>query len=165
MTSSVNALARTTGTPNIEQATSDVPFHHFKRMAGYKSIHDKFSLANLTPVTSELIKPSRIAECPAQMECSLVGSYDMFSDKGQVIMALNVQVLRTHVHDKIRMAGHRNRIDPDLWHPMIMNFQELYDINPRKVAGSDLARIGEESYRGFSNPIEGEGEEGPTVAE
>ena len=99
------------------------------------------------------------------MDCSLVDSYDMFSDKGQVIMALNVQVLLTHVHDKIRMAGHRSRIDPDLWRPMIMSFQELYGINPKKVAESDLARIGEESYRGFSNPIEGEGEEGPTVAE
>lgn len=165
MAKAVDALARTTGTPNIEQATPDVPFHHFKKMAGYKSVHDKFGHASLTPVASELVMPDRVAECPAQMECELVGEYQMFEDKGQVIMALNVQVLRTHVHDAIRMAGHRHRIDPDLWHPLIMNFQELYGVSPKKAIKSDLARIGEESYRGFSNPIEGEGEDGPTVAE
>ncbi|CAH0055814.1 unnamed protein product [Clonostachys solani] len=62
-------------------------------------------------------------------------------------IALEVKVLRTHVEENIRMAGHKNRIDPDLWHPMIMSFQELYGLNPRKIAAFELARVHEEEYR------------------
>ena len=49
------------------------------------------------------------------------------------------------------MEGHKNRIDPDKWHPMIMSFQELYGLKEKGVDESVLAKIGEEEYRGFSN--------------
>ena len=160
MQESINALARTTGTSDIDTAEPHMGLPYFKRMACYKSVHDKFSHAGLTPQASDLVRPARIAECPAQMEGELVGVHEMFQhdedkDKGTtgLIVALEIKVLRTHVHDDIRMAGHPNRIDPDRWHPMIMSFQELYGLKPNKVAPSELARIGEESYRGFSNPI------------
>lgn len=69
-------------------------------------------------------------------------------------LALEVRVLRTHVHEEIRMVGHANRIDPDKWRPMIMSFQQLYGLAPKMVAPSVLANIGEEAYRPFSNEIE-----------
>ena len=52
------------------------------------------------------------------------------------------------------MEGHKNRIDPDKWHPMIMSFQELYGLKEKMVDESVLAKIGEEEYRGFSNAAE-----------
>lgn len=153
MKDAVNALARTTGAANMATAEPDDGYLYFKRMNGYKYVHDKFEHANLTAQASELVQPFRIAECPAQMEAELVGVYEMFSDSdAQGFIALEVKVLRTHVDDSIKMKGHRNRIDPDLWQPMIMSFQELYGLELRKIAPSILALIEEEEYRPFSNP-------------
>ncbi|GFP53349.1 uncharacterized protein YdfE [Trichoderma asperellum] len=151
----VNALARTTGAADITTVEPDAGYLYFKRMNGYTYVADKFSHANLMAQASELVRPARIAECPAQMEAELVGVYDMCRDsdaKGS--MALEVKVVHTHVDDSIRMEGHNNVIDPDLWRPMIMSFQELYGLNPGKVAPSVLAQIEEEKYRAFSNPKE-----------
>jgi flavin reductase (DIM6/NTAB) family NADH-FMN oxidoreductase RutF len=156
----VNALARTTGAADISSAEPDSGYKYFKRMNGYKYVQDKFGHASLTPQLSDCVRPARIAECPAQMEAELVGVYEMFQDvdkKG--FIALEVKVLRTHVDESIKMAGHKNRIDPDQWHPMIMSFQELYGLNPRKISSSVLAEIQEEEYRGFSNPAEGDSAE------
>lgn len=130
---------------------------YFKRMNGYKYVQDKFGHSNLTPVASDLIRPPRIAECPAQMEAELKGVYETMQDvDAQGFLALEVKVLRTHVHEDIRMAGHANRIDPDKWNPLIMSFQELYGLARKKVSESILAEINEERYRPFSNPLEDE---------
>lgn len=155
MKDAVNALARTTGAANMVTAEPNTGYLYFKRMNGYNYVPDKFGHANLTPQASELVRPARIAECPAQMEAELVGVYEMFQDSDvKGFIALEVKVLRTHVEESIMMKGHKNRIDPDLWHPMVMSFQELYGLNPRKIAPSVLALIQEEEYRPFSNPKE-----------
>ena len=52
------------------------------------------------------------------------------------------------------MAGKPNRIDPDKWRPLIMNFQELYGLAPKKISRSTLAEFEEENYRPLSNPLE-----------
>jgi flavin reductase (DIM6/NTAB) family NADH-FMN oxidoreductase RutF len=158
MTGAINALARTTGSPEILTAQSGEGYKYFKRMNGYEYVQDKFGRAGLTPLNSDLVVPARIAECPAQMEAELVGVYEMMQDadmKG--FIALEVKVLRTHIHEDIRMEGFENRIDPDKWQPMIMTFQELYGLKGKKVDESVLAKISEEEYRGFSNATEVEG--------
>jgi flavin reductase (DIM6/NTAB) family NADH-FMN oxidoreductase RutF len=74
----------------------------------------------LKPLKSDLVRPARIAECPAQLEAELIGVYEMMQDtdtKG--FIALEVKVLRTHVHEEIRMQGQKNRIDPDKWRPIL----------------------------------------------
>lgn len=76
--------------------------------------------AGLKPLKSDLVRPARIAECPAQLEAELIGVYEMMQDtdtKGSI--ALEVKVLRTHVHEEIRMQGQKNRIDPDKWRPIL----------------------------------------------
>ena len=155
MTSAVNALALTTGSAEILTAQPHEGYKYFKRMNGYRYIPDKFGRAGLTPLNSELVTPARIAECPAQMEAELVGVHEMMQDadtKGFV--ALEVRVLRTHVHEEIRMEGFENRVDPDKWKPMIMSFQELYGLKGKKADESLLAKISEEEYRGFSNAVD-----------
>jgi flavin reductase (DIM6/NTAB) family NADH-FMN oxidoreductase RutF len=159
MKTAVNALARTTGTPDVATAEPHTGYKYFKRMNGYTFVRDKFAHAQLTPLPAEVVRPARIAECPAQMEAELVGTYPLMQDVGvNELLALEVKVLRTHVHNSIRMDGHRNRVDPDRWRPLIMSFQELYGLRLGKVAPSVLARIEEERYRGFSNAIEEEEE-------
>ncbi|KAH8811014.1 hypothetical protein F5884DRAFT_780971 [Xylogone sp. PMI_703] len=155
MADAVNAIARTTGSKDMLTATPDNPYNYFKRTNGYEYVPDKFGRAGLTPLKSDLVRPARIAECPAQMGAELVGVYDMMRDadtKG--FIALEVKVIRTHVHEEIRMGGHPNQIDPDKWNPMIMSFQEFYGLTGRKLDKSILANIAEEKYRGFSNSAE-----------
>lgn len=155
MTDAVNALARTTGAKEILTATPEEGLNYFKRTNGYSYIQDKFSHAKLTPVKSDLIKPARALECPAQMEGELVGVHTMMQDVGvESFLALEIKILRTHVHEEIRMDGFPNRIDTDKWRPMIMSFSELYGLKPNRVVKSVLAGIEEEEYRGFSNPVE-----------
>jgi flavin reductase (DIM6/NTAB) family NADH-FMN oxidoreductase RutF len=142
MVECVNALARTTG-------TKDVPASKAQR--GYRYEKDKFGIAGLTPVASDLVQPPRIQECPVQMEAEVVDIHKLFKD-GQVelqgcVMAIEVKILRTHVVDELRLPGYANRIDPDKWKPMIMSFQNLYGLKDGKLAESILAKIDEESYR------------------
>ncbi|KAH7407787.1 hypothetical protein BKA64DRAFT_775868 [Cadophora sp. MPI-SDFR-AT-0126] len=152
MAGAVNALARTTGSVEILTAQADDGLHYFKKMNGYAHVSDKFRHAKLTPLKSDLVRPARVMEFPAQMEAELVGAHEMMQDTGaHPLLALEVKVLRTHVHEAIRMEGHDNRIDPDKWCPLIMSFQELYGLNNGKVLESRLVEIGEEEYRGLSN--------------
>lgn len=61
--------------------------------------------------------------------------------------AIEVKILKTYVLDEIRLSGHRNRIDPEKWKPLIMMFQHLYGLKNGKAAESVLARCEEEMYR------------------
>ncbi|KAJ5619180.1 hypothetical protein N7510_003164 [Penicillium lagena] len=97
MEEAVNALAKTTGAEGVINAGEDTGYLYFKRMNGYKYVHDKFGHSGLTPILSDVVQPARVAECPAQMEAELKGVYEMMQDadtKG--FIALEVKVLRTH---------------------------------------------------------------------
>ncbi|KAK5995106.1 hypothetical protein PT974_03500 [Cladobotryum mycophilum] len=140
----VNALATTTGTEDVSRSKID---------RGYRYVKDKWTCANLTPQKSDFIRPARILECPVQMECELAEGHELMKDfpdlKGGVV-AFELKVLRVHVLNQLRMPGHPNRIDPDRWRPMIMSFQELYGLAGGKVAKSQLGKIHEEKYRGWT---------------
>ena len=71
MAPAVNAIARTTGTPEL-------PPH--KAAWGYRYEADKFAAAGLTPVPSTLVAPPRIAECPVAMECEVRKVHDFMED-------------------------------------------------------------------------------------
>lgn len=151
----VNALARTTGCEGLETAPGDARYA-FKHANGYQYVHDKFGHSGLTPVASETVEPARVLQCPVQMEAELVEVHEMMGDtekKGN-LLALEVKIVRTHVHEEIRMEGFENRVDPDKWRPMIMSFQQLYGLAPRKIAESVLGRIPEEAYRPRTNKVE-----------
>jgi flavin reductase (DIM6/NTAB) family NADH-FMN oxidoreductase RutF len=159
MAASVNALAKTTGTKEVITADKETsPVLYFKRMSGYEYVADKFERSRLTALASQLVRPCRLAECPAQMEGELMGVHEMMQDLGtKALVALEVKILRTHVHEDIRMVGYANRIDPDKWRPLIMSFQELYGLARKKISDSTLAEIDEEQYRPLSNSLKDEG--------
>lgn len=141
MVPQVNALARTTGTPEVPEV---------KVALGYRHEKDKFGTAGLTPQGSEIVRPPRIRECPAQMEAEVVGEYEMMSslpgESRGFVVAFEVKVVRTYVLDELRLDGYANRISPDTWRPMIMIFQHLRGLGDRKEK-STLANIEEEIYR------------------
>ncbi|KAK8033802.1 hypothetical protein PG991_003200 [Apiospora marii] len=144
----INAMAKTTGTPVVPP---------LKQALGYEHCKDKFARSGLTRQPSDLVRPPRIAECPVQMEAEVMGTTELMQDdpdRAGVILAIEVKVVRTHVLNELRLPGHSNRIDPDRWRPMIMSFQELYGLAPKKTS-SKLASIDEEKYRGLtqSDPV------------
>lgn len=136
----VNCLALTTG--------SD-PVPEFKRKKGYRYVADKFGLAGLTPLASETVTASRVAECPVQLEAVLEDSHGI-ADRdtrlrgGSVCLELRIQ--RVHVDESLLVKGESNRIDPDKWRPLIMSFQRFYGLG-HELHSSDLASIPEQSYR------------------
>lgn len=70
---------------------------------------DEFELSGLTPLASDLVRPPRVAESKAQMECRLQQIVHVSDQPGGGILVLG-EVLRFHVLDSL-LDGYK--IDPD----------------------------------------------------
>lgn len=143
MASSVNALARTTGTPEVPAG---------KMGRGYRYVADKFSVAGWKEQRSDLVSPPRVEECPVQMEGEVVKKIGMMEDMDvealrTFVMLFEVKMLRVHVLKGLVLKDHPNRIDTDKWRPMIMSFSRLYGLRDGELEHSVLAEIDEEKYR------------------
>jgi flavin reductase (DIM6/NTAB) family NADH-FMN oxidoreductase RutF len=57
---------------------------------------DEFVLSGLTPLTSELVRPSRVAESPAQMECKLLQVIYTSHEPGGGVVVIG-EIVRFHV--------------------------------------------------------------------
>ena len=136
----VDRLARTTG-------SDPVPPH--KQAMGYRHEADKFGTAGLTPVPSDRVTPPRVAECPVQLEAVLESSHPIAESDPQArghLIALETRISRVHIDDRLRMEGHRDRIDPLRWRPLIMSFCQFFGLGPM-LHPSTLAEIPESAYR------------------
>lgn len=136
----VNRLAKTTG-------SDPVPPH--KQAMGYRHERDKFAVAGLTPLPSDLVAPPRVAECPVHLEAVLVARHpieeaDPF--RRGMLVALEMRIERVHVAEAIRMPGTEHRIDPERWRPLMMSFCEFFGLG-EKLRPSTLATSPEEVYR------------------
>lgn len=70
---------------------------------------DEFAKAGLTPVPSELVKPFRVAESPAHLECR-VKDIITLGDQGGAGHMIICDVLRIHVRESV--LDEQDRIDP-----------------------------------------------------
>jgi flavin reductase (DIM6/NTAB) family NADH-FMN oxidoreductase RutF len=141
MVAAVDRLARTTG-------TNPVPPHKVRR--GYRFEKDKFAVAGLTPLAGQTVAAPRVAECPVHLEAKVEGLHKVAQDDAMMrghLAAIEVNITRIHLDERIMMEGEANRIDPDKWHPLIMSFQQFYGLAPGKLQRSELAEISEEMYR------------------
>jgi flavin reductase (DIM6/NTAB) family NADH-FMN oxidoreductase RutF len=136
---SVNRLARLTG-------SNPVPPH--KQEMGYRYEKEKFALAGLNSVSSELVRAPRIAECPVQLEAVLeaVHPFGTRPDKPTTALALEMRIVRAHIDESILIDGEPNHVDPDKWRPLVMSFCQFYGLGDR-VGHSTLAQIPEQAYR------------------
>ena len=145
LVSAVDRLARTTG-------SSPVPV--YKEAMGYRHVRDKFQLAGLTPIPSHHVAPPRAAECPVQLEATVEAHHPLAENDPQrrgYLTAFEVRIVRVHVHESIRMAGHHDRIDPERWRPLIMSFCQFFGLGGM-VHPSRLAEIPESAYRPPAQP-------------
>jgi flavin reductase (DIM6/NTAB) family NADH-FMN oxidoreductase RutF len=63
-------------------------------------IVDEFQLAGLTPIASEVVRPWRVAESPAQMECKLLQVVYVGLEPGAGVVVLG-EVVRFHVREDL----------------------------------------------------------------
>lgn len=136
----VNRLARTTG-------SDPVPPH--KVSMGYRHERDKFGVAGLSALASDLVGAPRVAECPVQLEAIVEAEHPLASAdplRAGNLTSFEVRIVRVHVEESIRMAGCADRIDPDRWRPLIMSFTQFYGLGDR-VHHSTLSEIPESAYR------------------
>lgn len=137
----VDRLALTTGRADVSAR---------KYAAGYRFVHDKFAHAGATPMASETVAPPRIAELPVHLD-GVVGTMhplDGVTDPAEAdAFAAEITITRVHVRESLRLTGHRNRIDPERWEPLILSFQRFFGLGDEAMP-SRLASIDEEWYRG-----------------
>ena len=136
----VDRLALTTG-------SNPVPASKQKR--GYRYEPDKFEIAGVTPVVSDLVAVPRVQECPVQMEAEVVAVNPVAQEdplqRGRIV-TIELRIVRVHLEESILMEGEPNRVDPDKWRPLIMSFQQFYGLG-RQVYPSTLAQIPEHLYK------------------
>jgi flavin reductase (DIM6/NTAB) family NADH-FMN oxidoreductase RutF len=134
----------------LSRATGSNPVPAGKALRGYRYEADKFGIAGLTPMASETVAPPRVLECPLQLEATLVRAHSVMADEYDYaqhersrectlegITCLEVRIQRVHVAPSLLMPHDQNRIDPDLWRPMIMSFCRYYGLGP-EIAHSKL---------------------------
>ena len=141
MVAQINALAKTTGRQDMSP---------FKTAAGYCYVKDKFRAAELTPAASEIVEPSRVLECPVQMEAKLMAVNEMNQDeegKEGFFLGLEVKILRVHCEENILQPREPDKVAADRWRPLMTVFQHFYGLSAR-LQPSRLAEIDEEKYRG-----------------
>jgi flavin reductase (DIM6/NTAB) family NADH-FMN oxidoreductase RutF len=61
---------------------------------------DEFVLSGLTPIASEAVRPPRVAESPAQMECKLLQVIYTGQEPGAGVIVLG-EVVRFHVQESL----------------------------------------------------------------
>ena len=136
MVDAVDRLAMFTG-------TRQVPPH--KAAKGYQFEPDKFSIAELTTMPSDLVHPPRVAECPVQLEAVVEGVH-AFGGHDSGLVAFEVRVVRSHIDDSILIDGSDRYIDPQRWDPLIMKFCEFFgggtNLRPSRLAeGWQMPRV------------------------
>ncbi|HEX7663417.1 MAG TPA: flavin reductase family protein [Polyangiaceae bacterium] len=90
---------------------------------------DKFAAAGFTPLASELVKPSRVQECPVHLEARVRKLHEMQGEKLAKLgggHAVEIEVLRVHVVPDLIAEG--NHIDPQKWSPLVYNFRHYFEL-------------------------------------
>jgi flavin reductase (DIM6/NTAB) family NADH-FMN oxidoreductase RutF len=128
MVAVVDKLALTTG---------QTPLPGYKEKLGFRYVKQKFEEAGLTPVTSELVRPPRVAECPVQLEAVVTTMHEFGDDYAA---ATEVRIVRVYMDDSILNNEKRHYVDTDKWRPLIMSFCEFYGLG-ENVHDSRLAKV------------------------
>ena len=92
--------------------------------AGCRYEPDKFAAAGWHPAPSELVRPPRVAECPAQIEAEVS---DLRPDAAGDFVIVEAKVVRVHADPAIVVDG-TSHIDTAAWSPLIYNFRHYFGL-------------------------------------
>lgn len=122
--------------PNVERiarATGCNPVPEAKARMGYAHVADKFALGGFTAVTSEMVGPPRIVECPLQFEAKTVAFHHAHGGEGSGHLSdlaiVETEVLRVHAHRGIVVSG-TSHIDTARWKPLFYMFRRYFGPGP-----------------------------------
>jgi flavin reductase (DIM6/NTAB) family NADH-FMN oxidoreductase RutF len=135
----VDRLALLTG-------SKPVPMH--KIMLGYRHAADKFAESGFTSMDSKEVKPTRIAQCPIQLEATVTSIRPFAKEDprmGVPACAIEVRIVKAHIEESLLDQPGGRKIDPDKWRPLIMSFRRFYGIG-ESVQPSQLAQSPEARY-------------------
>lgn len=108
----------------------------YKARQGYRLEPDKFRASELTPQPSELVAPSRVLECPIQLECHVVARHEYVSSAAEAV-AFQVAVQRAHIDQELLIPG-TSYVNPLRWDPLIMKFCDFFgngeEVHPSRLA-------------------------------
>lgn len=112
---------------NVEQLapyTGIDPVPEYKKKYGFSFEKDKFGVSHLTAEESISVKPTRISECPIQLEAKVKNI--RIPEYSPDFAIVETQVIHVHVHEEIIKEG--NYIDPNKWSPLIYNFRHYFGL-------------------------------------
>jgi flavin reductase (DIM6/NTAB) family NADH-FMN oxidoreductase RutF len=139
----VNAVDR------IALTTGSNPVPDNKQAMGFQYVRDKFGAAGLTVAPSDMVWAPRAAECAVHLEAVVEQVHEFGATNPLVrtaMKAIEVRIVRVHVDPAILVDGAPNRIDPDKWRPLIMNFRQFYTLG-EMLQPSRLAEFPEDRFR------------------
>ena len=99
------------------------PVPESKATKGYQFEANKFGVAGLTPLPSQLVQAPRVKECPVHLEARFVKLHPF--EEPSSLVAIEVRIDKVHVGVDLLMEAHSNYVDPSKWNPMIMNFANI----------------------------------------
>lgn len=120
-----------------------------KKLKGYRYESNKFGIAGVTPMDSEIVSVPGVKECPVQMEAIVTAIHPIGEDDEGLrnrIVSIELKIVKIRLEDDILCPNDINHVDPDKWKPLIMSFQQFYGLGT-KVAPSVLAQIPERLYK------------------
>jgi flavin reductase (DIM6/NTAB) family NADH-FMN oxidoreductase RutF len=101
----------------------------------FRTEKDKFAASGFSRRQSEIVQPSRAAECPIQMEAKVLSLHEMGGAKlkelGGGIVAI-VEILRVHADESFLKDG-SDHIDADKWSPLVYNFRHYFDLSDHEL--------------------------------
>lgn len=113
----VDALGRLTGADPVPST----------KRPGTRYEPDKFGAVGFTQRESEVVRPPRVAECPAHIEARAVRVSPDLTGRFTVAEA---SVLRVHADERIVIDG-TSHIDTGRWSPLIYNFRHYFGLDRR----------------------------------
>lgn len=112
---------------NVEQLapyTGKNPVPDYKQMNGFTYQKDKYDISGLTPIESNTVAPTRIMECPLQIEANVKNI--RIPDYAPFFAIVETQAIHVHAHQDI--ITQENYIDPNKWSPLIYNFRHYFGL-------------------------------------
>ncbi|MED2040269.1 flavin reductase family protein [Bacillus wiedmannii] len=113
---------------NVEQLapyTGKNPVPDYKKKNGFIYEKEKYDISRLTPTESKSVKPTRIMECPIQIEARV--KHIRIPDYSPDFAIVETQAIHVHAHKEIILEG--NHIDPNKWSPLIYNFRHYFGLS------------------------------------
>ncbi|MEW9104431.1 flavin reductase family protein [Paenibacillus sp.] len=112
----VEKLAPYTGKQQVPEWKLPVGFSYYK---------DKYEAGELTPIESFAVQPTRIAECPIQIEAQV--RHIRIPEHTSFMAIVETEAVHVHAHQHIRIDD--NHIDPRKWSPLIYNFRHYFGLS------------------------------------